>query len=408
MSGGSRIERAEWFVLTHSMSAPRGPSIWTYRTRECVLVKLTDSDGVSGWGETYLEPGVAAAIASGIEVVIDRDPLAANAIWRDVAAASGSNLATSAISIALDDLRARRFAIPLAGLYGGPVRTRVRAYASSAGYEVVGEREVDPAETWQRDLPSLAADGFTAIKLRVGRHPVRHELSAIEAAMSRLPSGIELMADGNAAYTVPQAIEMGHGLERLGFVWFEEPAPQDGYAGYERIHSALDIALAGGEGTTDRRQARACLDRGIFDIIQPDVSICGGIGEAQLIAGLAMVHGVACVPHMWGGAIMLAATLQLLALLPDPTRSPAAFAPLLEYDTTENPFRTDLLTRQLEMIDGWFEVPSGPGLGVEPDEQQVRRRAVDSGSASAPHAVAVPAVALPRKPRSGRRTGSAR
>ncbi|TMG25191.1 MAG: mandelate racemase/muconate lactonizing enzyme family protein [Chloroflexi bacterium] len=396
MSRGSRIERAEWFVLTHSMSAPRGPSIWTYRRRECVLVKLTDSDGITGWGETYLEPGVTAAIAGAAKTVVARDPLAANSIWRDVAAASGSNLATSAMSIALDDLRARQLGMPLAGLYGGPVRNRVRAYASSAGYEVegegAGEREVDPTLTWQRDLPSLAAEGFRAIKLRVGRHPIRHELAAIETAMSRLPPGIELMADGNAAYTLPQAIEMGHGLERLGFVWFEEPAPQDGYAGYERIHDALDIALAGGEGIADRREAQACFERGIFDIVQPDVSICGGVGEAQLIADLAQLRGVGCVPHMWGGAIMLAATLQVLALLPDPTRSLSTFAPLLEYDTTENPFRTDLLTRPLSMVEGWFEIPSGPGLGVEPDEQQIRQRAVDSGLvSSSAHPVAVTA-----------------
>jgi D-galactarolactone cycloisomerase len=391
VSRASRIERAEWFVLKHAMSAPRGPSIWTYRSRECVLLKLTDSEGISGWGETYLEPGVVSALAGATEAVVGRDPRAANVIWRDAAAASGNSLAVSVISIALDDLRARQLAIPLAGLYGGAVRTRVRAYASSAGYEVDGEREIDPAETWRRDLPALAAEGFTAIKLRVGRHPVKHELSAIEAAVSKLPPGVELMADGNAAYTVPQAIEMGHGLERLGFVWFEEPAPQDGYAGYERIHDALDIALAGGEGTTDRRQARALLERGIFDIIQPDVSICGGVGEAQFMAGLAQVRGIGYVPHMWGGAIMLAATLQVLALLPDPTRSPATFAPLLEYDTTENPFRTDLLTRPLSMVDGWFEIPDGPGLGVEPDEAQVRQRAVESGSTSAPHAVAATA-----------------
>ena len=391
MSHGSRIERADWFVLRHAMSAPRGPSIWTYRSRECVLLKLTDADGIAGWGETYLEPGVVAALAGATGAVVGRDARAANVIWREAAAASSNSLAVSVISIALDDLRARQVGIPVAGLYGGALRTRVRAYASSAGYEVEGEREIDPAETWQRDLPALAAEGFTAIKLRVGRHPVKHELSAIEAAMSKLPPGVELMADGNAAYTVPQAIEMGHGLERLGFVWFEEPSPQDGYAGYERIHDALDIALAGGEGTTDRRQARACLERGIFDIVQPDVSICGGVGEAQFIAGLAQVRGIGCIPHMWGGAIMLAATLQVLALLPDPTRSPATLAPLLEYDTTENPFRTDLLTRPLSMVDGWFDIPDGPGLGVEPDEQQVRRRATESGTTSAPRAGAATA-----------------
>ena len=166
----------------------------------------------------------------------------------------------------------------------------MRAYASSAGYEVDGDREVDPSETWRRDLPRLAAEGFTAIKLRVGRHPIRQELDAIERARADLPEGVELMADGNAAYDVPGAIAMGRGLERLGFAWFEEPSPQEGYAGYERIHAALDIALAGGEGIGERREARAALERDIFDIVQPDVSICGGVGEAQYIAELARLR----------------------------------------------------------------------------------------------------------------------
>ena len=95
----------------------------------------------------------------------------------------------------------------------------------------------------------------------------------------------------------------------------------------------------------------------------------------QFIGDLARLHAIEFVPHMWGGAVMVAATLQVLALTPDPTRSPAAAAPLLEYDLTENPFRTDLLATPLVMRDGWFDIPTGPGLGVEVDESYVRGRA---------------------------------
>src|SRR5207253_1169524 len=103
------------------------------------------------------------------------------------------------------------------------------------------------------------------------------ELTAIAAVRQAHPD-LELMADGNAAYTHRQALEVGRELHRLGFTWFEEPLPTADYAGYEALRAALPLALAGGESLQGRGAARETIDRGAFDIIQPDVSICGGIG----------------------------------------------------------------------------------------------------------------------------------
>src|SRR5206468_2849673 len=130
--------------------------------------------------------------------------------------------AASAVSIAIDDLRARQAGIPIHGLYGGPRRDRVQAYAAIEGY-IDG---VDPAETWPRETAALADAGYTAIKMRIGRYPLDHERPLYEQIRRELPAHVDLMADGNGGYTLRRAIETGRVLEDLGFLWFEEPLHQ--------------------------------------------------------------------------------------------------------------------------------------------------------------------------------------
>ncbi len=371
------IDRVETFVLVHQMSRGRGPSIANYRTRESVLVKITDSSGAVGWGETYAVAGISTILSDLAGMLIGRDPLRAREIWALASNATDNACATSVVSIAVDDLRGKLLDMPVYGLYGGRLRDRVRAYASSGGYF----DGVDPKDSWPDEFAELTGIGFTAIKMRVGRYPIRHELALTENLRADYPT-LELMADGNAAYTFPRAIEMGHGLARLGFKWFEEPIPQTDYAGYDRLRPAMDLPLAGGEGLVTRGEVRNFLLRHPVDIIQPDVSMCGGIGESQFMADLARLYATQYVPHMWGGALMVAATLQVLAFLPDTTKSPASEKPLLEYDQTENPFREHLLSTPLRMgADGWFDIPTGPGLGVEVDEAFVRAHAIDPSKA---------------------------
>lgn len=113
-----------------------------------------------------------------------------------------------------------------------------------------------------------------------------------------------------------------------------------------------------------------------MDIIQPDISLCGGIGEVLFISELAALSGIRCIPHCWGGAVLIAATVHLLSLLPDPHWGFPTDTPMLEFDQSENPWRTELVEEPFRLQDGFVSVPTKPGLGIEVHEDVVRKYAV--------------------------------
>ena len=366
------IERVEIFVLRHRLSPRTGPSI-AYSTEHAYgIVKISDHEGRSGWGETYLIPGVAAILEQIAGQLIGRPATSLRELLAETRWAAEHPYSASAIAIGLEDLWAKQLGVSMAAALGGAVRKDVRAYAASGGY-IEGK---DPADTWPREAERIVGAGYTALKLRIGRYPIAHEARLLEALRAQLPPDFTLMADGNAAYTTPEAVAMGRVLTDLGFLWFEEPMRQrEGYVAYERLGPKLDIALAGGEITLSRETARTLLEKGVLDIIQPEPVICGGILETLFISELARTYGVTALPHTSNSAIGIAAALQVLAILPDPTRSPATPELFLERGVDENPHREALMTTPFSMVDGRVHVPDGPGLGIEIDETYLRQQA---------------------------------
>jgi D-galactarolactone cycloisomerase len=366
------IECCDVYLCVVPVSEARGPSSGWYDTRESVLVQLRDTDGVTGWGEAGLRPGVPATARELGAVLTGADPQRTGALLDRLTLTTADQWAVSALAIALDDLRARQLGVGVADLYGGRRRDTVRAYASTAGYHATRE----PEELWPAEVADALAAGFDAIKFRIGRHAPRRELAVLAGIRAQAGDGIEMMADGNGAYSVPQAFSVARELGSLGFTWLEEPVSRFRgslrYPGYRGLDASLGIAIAGGEGLERRSDFWRLLDDGA-DIVQPDVGICGGIGEARFVADLAALRGRACVPHCWGGAVLMAATLQLLAVTPEPTEVDGHYGNLLEWDAFENPLRTDLLAEPLTVADGRVAIPAGPGLGVQVDEDAVRR-----------------------------------
>ncbi|HEV3006097.1 MAG TPA: enolase C-terminal domain-like protein, partial [Pirellulales bacterium] len=139
------------------------------------------------------------------------------------------------------------------------------------------------------------------------------------------------------------------------------------------LTQTLDIAVAGGEVLESRASARDHIVKRSFDVIQPDVTLCGGVAEALFIAEMARLVSVQCVPHCWSGAVAIAATLHVLALLPSYTWGLTSDEPMLEFDTYENPFRDEVVVKPFELKEGQVEIPTGPGLGIEVDEDVVRK-----------------------------------
>jgi D-galactarolactone cycloisomerase len=368
-----KIADVRTYYVKHELARAIGPSTAYYKTRDAILVKITTADGLSGWGETAALPGIRATIDELGQTLVGRNPLEHRKLWRQLWGPNfGNGLVVGALDMALEDLRGKALNLSVAEMYGGRLRDRVPAYAAAMNYT-----EGVPAEKqYPEEAAGLARRGFTAMKMRLGGQPIPRDLATAAAVREAVGPDVKLMVDGNGAYTLGAAIKVGRELERLKFYFFEEPMPQPHYAGYEELTARLDIPIAAGEVIDSRGTAREFVARRVMRIIQPDVSLCGGIAECLFIAELARLWGIPCIPHSWGGALLIAATLQVLALLPDTSWSRTTESPMLELDTYENPFRDELVTNPVRLRpDGLVDIPTGPGLGVEVNEEVVRRYA---------------------------------
>lgn len=365
-----RIILVETILLQHKLSRPTGPASVLNDWRRTLLVRIATDAGLTGWGETAPMVGVRDAIDSlYAPALVGRDPRNVGNSWRTRWLEPFENrLAVGAVDIALHDLVGQALGVPVHQLYGGARRHRVPVYASGGGYF----HGVHPADVWPAETQGYVARGFRAIKLKIGRYDPREELAALAAVRAGLPSNVALMVDAWGSYTLSTALMVGRELEKLGVTFYEEPLPQFGYRGYPELAAKLDIAIAGGEMLQHRQAFKELLDRRAVDIIQPDASLCGGIRELLFIAGLAELYGVQCIPHSWSGAILNAASMHIVSLLPEPTLMPGVAAPMVEFDVTENPFTSGLLREPLPIVDGCFEVPDTPGLGVNVNLEAIR------------------------------------
>jgi D-galactarolactone cycloisomerase len=366
-----KITSVKTHLLRHRLPRAYGVSTFLYDVRESVLVKITTDEGVVGWGETAHLAGVRGLIEEQFSgQLIGKDPLQHRRLWRELWGPNfGNGLAVGAVDTALHDLRGKALNQSIAALYGGRLRDRVPVYASAMNY-VEG---VDPFKQYPEEAAGLVKQGFQALKMRIGRFSQRCDLATVAAVREVVGPDIKLMADGNGAYTVPEAIKMGKELEKLGLYWFEEPLPEEHYPGYEVITDKLDIAIAAGEALTSRGAFKEVLARRAMDIVQPDISLCGGIAECLFVCELARMFDIQAAPHCWGGAITIAATVQVLSLLPEASWAHTTYTPMLELDTYENPFRDQLVKQPVLVREGYVDVPTGPGLGIDIDEDVVKQ-----------------------------------
>ncbi|MBM4073558.1 MAG: mandelate racemase/muconate lactonizing enzyme family protein [Planctomycetes bacterium] len=372
-----KISSVQTFHVQHRLPKAIGPSTFMYRERDSLLVKLTTDDGLTGWGETAVLGDVRGIIEKQIgPALLGKDPRQHRKNWRQMWGPNfGNGLAVGAVDIALHDLWGKALGLPIAELYGGRLRERVPVYASTMNYT----EDENPEQQYPRDAKAAVQMGFRAMKMRLGGQPLERDVAAAAAVRQAVGKDIKLMADGNGAYTLSTAIRMGNELDRLGFYWFEEPLPESPcYAGYEVLTDKLDIAIAGGEVLDSRGPARELICRRAFDIIQPDVSLCGGIGECLFVCEMARLWSMQSNPHCWGGAIVIAATLHVLALLPDETWSRTTETPMLELDVYENPFRDKLVKQPVEVRDGFVDVPTKPGLGIDIDEDVIKHYQINA------------------------------
>jgi D-galactarolactone cycloisomerase len=369
------ITGVETFALEHRLPRAIGPSVAQSNIRDALLVKISTDSGLTGWGETSDVGGTRGIVEQHLKtILLGKNPLEHRKLWRQMWGANfGDGRAVAACDLALHDLRGKALELSIADLYGGRQRDKILGYAAAMNYtEGIRPEDQHPAEAAE-----LVKQGFKAMKIRTGRYGHKRDLAVIQKIREAVGPEIRLLTDGNGAFTLPQAVKFGKELEKLDFYCFEEPLPQSpNYAGYDELTRTLDIAISGGEVLDSRAASREQIARRSFDIIQPDVSLCGGIAEALCICETARLFGMQALPHCWAGAIVIAATLQLNALLPPHFPGfDGGDEPMLEFDVYENPFRDEIVVKKFDQKNGYFAVPTAPGLGIEINEDAVRKYA---------------------------------
>ena len=371
------IRNIRTHILTAPLSQPFAYARAWYDTRTAMLVEIETDSGLVGWGECYGPARVNSAVVKEIAPwLIGEDPLRTDHLWQSVYARLRDHgqkgvviQGLSGIDIALWDIKGKHFGVPVHRLLGGPLRTEVRAYATG----LYRRKSGDPGKYLAEEAASYVAEGFGAVKLKVG-FGIEEDAAMARAVRAAIGRDVALMVDANHAYDAVAAIRLGRMIEELDIGWFEEPVLPEDIAGYRAVKAAITIPVAGGECEFTRFGFRDLLASRAIDIVQPDTCAAGGLSECKKIADMAEAFSVRYNPHVWGTGIAIAASLQLLAVLPSHTpTSLAPVEPMLEFDRTEHPIRQSILVTPIEHIGGVVRVPEGPGLGIEVDRKALAR-----------------------------------
>jgi L-rhamnonate dehydratase len=346
-------------------------------TQDTLVVRVRTDAGITGIGEVDSAPLVAKAIIDapvshtiqrGLrEVLLGENPLEIERLWDRMYEATvffgrrGPVIHTmSGVDLALWDIAGKAFGRPVHELLGGARRKEVRAYASS----LFG---ATPEETAEK-ARAFRGEGFTAVKFGwapMGLVDEATDIALVREARRGAGGEMDVMVDAGCVWNAKTAIRRARRFEEYGIAWLEEPLHPDDVDGYRRLSEAVDTPIAAGEEESSRHSFLDLMDRGKIDVVQVDVTRCGGLTEARRIARLAADRGLPVVNHSFKTGINLAASLHFVAT------APTGF--ILEYPITPSPLRDQLTREKFPVEGGRVRVPEAPGLGVTLDEETLER-----------------------------------
>jgi L-alanine-DL-glutamate epimerase-like enolase superfamily enzyme len=305
---------------------------------------------------------VECAVDSYGPLLIGEDPREVRALWEKlhkhspiywVGRAGITHLALGAIDIALWDLKAKAAGLPLWKLLGGSASKRVEAYNTDGGWLNW------PLETLVSDCKRLVeADGYRAVKIKVGSPNPSTDLRRLEAVRAALGPEIRIMTDANGKLALPDAIRLGRRLAEFDVVWFEEPTTFDDVLAHRRLAEAIETPIALGEQLYLAHQFRDFIHAGAVHYVQPDVVRLAGVTEWWQVADLAHSYSLPVVPHVGD---MCQVHQHLCFAHPG--------CALLEYI----PWLRDWMKHPAQIRDGHFVAPDTPGAGMEPTAEALQK-----------------------------------
>ena len=327
-----------------------------------VLFDLETDEGVTGRSYVFgFAPWTLASIAGcaqGLFEMIKGDPLAPLALEaklrRQLTLLDPNGLvglALAGLDMAAWDALAQARGVPLVTLLGGAPRP-IPAYNSTGLW-------IQPVEALADEAETLLAEGFSAVKLRLGRGDLARDLAAVRAVRKRIGDRATLMCDFNQRLTVSEALRYARALDHEGLYWIEEPVRHDDYEGYARIAAEAATPIQTGENLVDTFEMARAIALRSLDFVMPDVQRIGGITGWLRAAALAHAHGIEMSSHLFPEF-----SVHLLGVTPT--------CHWLEYMDWAAP----LLQEPLRVKDGVARIPDRPGAGIRWDETAVARYAV--------------------------------
>jgi len=352
------------------------------------LVKITTDEGITGWSDVETQPHVGRQImeapsggAVGFEslraALVGEDPLERERLREKMYRFLGyygrqgvGMQMMSGVDIALWDIAGKAFGQPVCKLLGACYRDKVKGYASTLFRPT--------PDDMKRAVEEYLAQGFRAIKFGWGvfGRDLALDLSLVKAMREAAGPDIDLMVDAGW-YGVTRAepfrprnlkdwIRLVQLLEEQNIYWLEDFLHPDNLEGYAEVSAhTRTLRLAAGEQYAGIREFERLANEGRIHVLQPDLSRCGGLSAGRQIADFATRRQIECVPHAWLTDLLKAASLHLNAYLMQSV--------FLEYNVSSASLLNTLCKEPIRMVDGYIPVPTGPGLGVEPDEKVIEK-----------------------------------
>jgi L-alanine-DL-glutamate epimerase-like enolase superfamily enzyme len=347
-------------------------------SQDTVVILVHTDEGITGIGEvdsspyavkTVIEMPASHMVCRGLrEIVVGEDVFNREKIWRKMYQQSlyygrrslGIH-AMSGIDMAIWDAMGKKLGLPVSKLLGGTFRDRIQAYCSV----LMPDNEKDMARLVEQHM----VKGYRGIKFGWGAlgQSFEKDITLVRTARKLLGDDKYLMIDIGMLWTdIKGAIRTAKTFEEYNVHFLEEPFSPDNLEGYAALRQNVNIRISGGEEIGTLHEYRSLIDGRCVDIVQPDLSRCGGISVAKKLSDYAELHNLQIIPHAFKTHILMAATLQYIAALPE-----AWYLEFCEQDTV---LRRSITTTTFEVDqDGFVEIPQKPGFGIELDMDALAR-----------------------------------
>lgn len=343
-----------------------------------IFVKLSTDEGIDGWGEmisgTKTETVVAGAYEVGERFLLGQNPFEIERLFQEMHRSffrGGPIHGTivSGLEMALWDIKGKALNVPIYELLGGAARDRIKVYSW-----IGGDRPDDVAEQAQDRVDR----GFTAVKMNATEElhyidsyvKIEEVVERVASIRERFGNKLDIGIDFHGRVHKPMAKVLAKALEPYRPMFLEEVVLPENEEHFKEVAQLVATPLATGERLYTRWQFKTLFQQGAIDVIQPDVALCGGIMEMRKIAAMAEAYDVAVAPHAPYGPVALAATLQVNSCTPNVFIQEQSLGihynkgfDLLDFVKNKEVF---------QYKDGYVEIPSKPGLGLEMDEDRVR------------------------------------